>query len=143
MNTQPLPHRRRPAAVKQRLRSHLIHIPRYSNRGVRRLAHDSGVAESTLSYLLRELGHPEYSVIHRLHVALSNAAERCIAMDEIAVPSHLPFPTACPCALYACSCLPPWAYSPKGALTEPWKDVAPGTWTEATGSDTYIPLINR
>jgi len=129
MNTKYPSHRRRPAAVQNRVLSHMIHIPRYSFRGMSRLARDANVSKSALSRLLHSQGEPEYSVIYKVTEALSRVRGTPLDLREVAVSIGDSYPTPCTCSLYGCRCLPPWAYTKTGTLRPDWIGIKPGTWT--------------
>lgn len=129
MTNQPLPSRGRPDAVDNRIVALMAHVPRYSFRGVSRLSRDAGVAKSAVSRLLRGKGQPSYLVVLRVGDALSRAMGRTVDLRELAVAAGCGFPTAYPCDLFGCRCLPEWAFDASGALKKEFRGVPPGKWT--------------
>jgi transcriptional regulator with XRE-family HTH domain len=113
----------------------MAHVPRYSFRGVSRLARDAGVAKSAVSRLLRGKGQPSYLVVLRIADALSRAMGRPVDLRELAVDEGSHFPTAYPCDLFGCRCLPEWAFDGSGALKEEFRGVVPGKWTLNGGQE--------
>lgn len=119
---QPVPH--------QRIVAIAVHIPRYSVRGLARLSRDAGIDRKTLWRLVSGKSRPSLAVTQRIVEALSHAAGRPIPFDEV-VSATGSYPTECPCALFGCRCLPPWAYAPDGSRKPAYRAVKPGTWTES------------
>ena len=127
-NLHPPP-RRRPAAVKNRIASIALHVPRYQIKTVSRLAKDAKVAKSAVSRLMRGEGEPSYMLVSRIADAISKEIGMPLDHREIAVPADAEYPTTCPCRLFGCTCLPDWAYDRDGNLRWQFWDVRPGEWT--------------
>jgi hypothetical protein len=108
----------------------MLHVRRYQSRGLSRLAYDAGVSKSAVSRLLAGVGQPDFLVLYRVTEALSREAGFAIDLREVAVPEGCEYPTANPCALFGCRCLPPWAYGGDGSLRSGFQGVRPGEWTD-------------
>lgn len=131
-NQQRLPEpatRRLP--VQNRVRVLLVHIPAFSIQGQARLAHDAGVARSTVSRLVNGQISPSY----RLARAVTDALERKLGQpldirDVFTLDGTYPTPSGC--ALCGCQgCLPEDAWGEDDALKPEWRDARPGDWSLA------------
>lgn len=120
----------RPVPIRNRMRSLMLHVPRYQAKGLSRLAADAGVSKSAVSRLLRGVGQPDYLVLYRVAEAISREAGFRIDLREVAVPEGADYPTPHPCALFGCRCLPPWAFGAGGELLPRFRGVRPGEWTD-------------
>ncbi len=114
--------------MKNRLKAILCHIPRYSCRGLDRLAADSGVSRYSLKRFM-EGAQPDYGLLTKVSEALNRELGYALDVREIAVFTHEAFQTPCPCALFGCACIPPWGYTRSGTLKPEFEGIPPGSWT--------------
>ncbi len=114
--------------VVNRLPDILLHISRYSGRGLSRLARDAGIDNSILYRLINHDTNP--SVVHVMRVlkALERQLGKPIHPDEV-IAEYGAFRTPFVCDLVGCpGCLPPGARDERNDMTEAFKLIKPGQW---------------
>ncbi|MCO5297197.1 MAG: hypothetical protein M9921_10105 [Fimbriimonadaceae bacterium] len=112
-----------------RIAAIMVHITRYSFRGTSRLAHDAGVAKSTISHLIRGLGNPMYITARRVVKCLEHHLGRRLHPDEVFSPDGT-YPTLSVCRLCGChGCLPDCIFRDDGSRRTEHDDIVPGHWT--------------
>ena len=117
--------------VRNRLRVLLVHIPAFSIQGQARLAHDAGVARSTVSRLVNGQISPSYRLAHAVTDALERKRGHPLDIREVFTLDGT-YPTPSGCALCGCQgCLPQDAWGEDDALKPEWKDARPGDWSLA------------
>ena len=126
---------RTPAAcrlpVRNRVRVLLVHIPAFSIQGQARLAHDAGVARSTVSRLVNGQISPSYRLARAVTDALERKMGQPLDIRDVFTTDGT-YPTPSGCALCGCQgCLPEDAWGEDDALKPEWKDARPGDWSLA------------
>ncbi len=125
---------RRP--VYNRIRTLMIHAPRYSFQGQARLAADAGVSRSTISRLLSGRINPSFRLAQAVTVSLEKHLKRPLDPREVLSPDGT-YPTASGCEIASCrGCMPEEAYDSHGTLKPEYRDVRPGDWSLSRPSQT-------
>lgn len=107
----------------------MSHLPRYSFKRVKRLAHDSGVFPATVSRIMRGQSKPSYAVMLKITKALEVALGKSLDMPEL-VREDREYPTTFICSLVGCyGCLPVFAYTHNDQMRAKYRDWRPGYWT--------------
>ena len=114
-----------------RVRVLLAHAPRYSIRGQARLAHDVGVARSTISRLVNGRTVPSAALANDVTAALSRRLGTDLDRRDVFSPDGA-YPTPSGCSLCSChGCLPPDAWGADDVLRPEWRGQRPGDWSLA------------
>jgi transcriptional regulator with XRE-family HTH domain len=116
-------------AVLNRIRCFLIHIPRYSIEGKKRLAEDIGVSPSTISRLVRGETAPTYQLADAVTRALSKRMGVPLEIRDVFTTDGT-YLTACVCDLSPnCNgCYPPEAYDDDDTMRPEFREMRPGAW---------------
>ena len=117
------------APVSNRIRTLMMHAPRYSFQGQARLASDAGVSRSTISRLLGGRINPSFRLAQAVTSALEKSLKRPLDPREILSPDGT-YPTPSGCELAGCrGCMPEEAYDKEGRLRPEYRDLRPGDWS--------------
>lgn len=131
----------RPITVHNRIRTIMIHVPRYSFQGQARLAADAGVSRSTISRLLRGRTSPSFRLARAVTAALEKHLGRPLDPRELLSPDGS-YPTPSGCDLTGCrGCFPDEAYDAEGNLRSEYEGLRPGDWSLAQPSDTPLNVL--
>jgi len=122
--------------VYNRIRTLMIHAPRYSFQGQARLAADAGVSRSTISRLLSGRINPSFRLAQAVTVSLEKHLKRPLDPREVLSPDGT-YPTASGCEIAGCGgCMPEEAYDSHGTLKPEYRDLRPGDWSLSRPSQT-------
>jgi len=89
--------------LRNRIRKAMAHTTRYAFKSQFRLSLDSGLAESTVSRLLRgKTMQPTYRTVIQVTAALERALDICIDPRDLMTLLDAPYPTASLCGLVGC-----------------------------------------
>lgn len=117
------------APVSNRIRTLMIHAPRYSFQGQARLACDAGVSRSTISRLLGGRINPSFRLAQAVTAALEKSLKCPLDPREVLSPDGT-YPTPSGCELAGCrGCMPEEAYDKEGRLRPEYRDLRPGDWS--------------
>lgn len=106
----------------------MAHTSRYAFGGVTKLAHDSLVAPSSVSRLMRGNSNPSFVLVARLTAALEKELGYRIDPRDL-VAEYGKFMTDYTCDLCECTgCLPEKALNEFGDVMPPFIGVQPGRW---------------
>lgn len=112
-----------------RIRTLMIHAPRYSFQGQARLASDAGVSRSTISRLLNGRINPSFRLAEAITAALEKHLKRPLDPREVLSPDGT-YPTQSGCEIAGCrGCMPEEAYDSGGRLRPEYRDLRPGDWS--------------
>ncbi len=122
--------------VYNRIRTLMIHAPRYSFQGQARLAADAGVSRSTISRLLSGRINPSFRLAQAVTVSLEKHLKRPLDPREVLSPDGT-YPTASGCEIAGCrGCMPEEACDSHGTLKPEYRDLRPGDWSLSRPSQT-------
>ena len=117
--------------VRNRILAVMTHSMRYAFKGTSRLAGDAGVSKSSISRLVRGLSQPSFVLVAAITRALEkDLGQRLDPRDLVSLDDTYPTPSVC--RLVGCpGCLPEEAWDQDGQLKPEYRDIKPGTWSEA------------
>lgn len=118
-----------PARGSNRIASILSHIPRYSFRGVSRLAIDCSLSKSTISHLIHGKSNPLYITVERIVKSLEAELSKPLKQSDVFSENGI-YPTRYVCDLAGCpGCLPDEVYESNGTRRKEYLHISPGRWT--------------
>ena len=114
-----------------RVRTLMVHAPRYSFQGQARLAADVGCARSTVSRMVNGKTRPSYRLAQAVVAALGRQLRRPLDPADVFSPTG-GYPTPSGCEAAGCKgCLPDEAYDAEGDMRPEWRGQRPGEWSLA------------
>jgi transcriptional regulator with XRE-family HTH domain len=130
------------AALSNRVREILWHIPWYGFKTQARLAQDSGVSPAAISRLIRGESQPSLVVALLITQALSMRLGRPLDVSEV-FSLDSTYPTASVCHLTGCrNCLPPDAYDEEEQIKLAYEGVKSGAWSLPSTTTENKPVNN-
>lgn len=123
-----------------RISAIMAHTNRYAFKGQARLAHDIGVARSTISRLIAGETRPSFDLIMKITERLEHELGRRLDPREL-ISLTGSYPTPSVCALCGCTgCLPDAVYDDTGLRHPEYLHLQPGFWSVLRGMEIH-PLV--